>query len=205
MALNEVTLAAMLCSRLCHDLVGPASAVLNGLELAASDPETRDEAMDMLGHSAGQVSHRLQFFRGAYGVASGLAFATARHLTQQMFGEAKLKVSWPAEPAGSDTRFPAGAPKIVLNMVLLATDLLTRGGEVAVRLAPDAVRAEVAATGAALREDLVRLLSRPGDGEVELSPRTVQPLFLQALTAAAAARLACHFPRPGEALLVAEF
>ncbi len=40
---QSIDLAAMLCSRLCHDMLSPVGALSNGLELLAmeTDPEMR--------------------------------------------------------------------------------------------------------------------------------------------------------------------
>lgn len=73
--MQDIELAVLISSRLCHDLVGPTSAVVNGLELIESEPELAGEALKMVASSAEQISKRLQFYRGAYGVAAGLTFA----------------------------------------------------------------------------------------------------------------------------------
>ncbi|MFL5258369.1 MAG: histidine phosphotransferase, partial [Hyphomicrobiales bacterium] len=33
MMLNDIDLAALLCSRVCHDVISPVGAITNGLEL----------------------------------------------------------------------------------------------------------------------------------------------------------------------------
>ena len=56
---TEMTVADYLCSRLCHDLVGPISAVGNGLELLAENPQLEDEAVALARRSADRKSTRL--------------------------------------------------------------------------------------------------------------------------------------------------
>ncbi len=60
----------LLCSRLCHDLISPVSAINNGFELIAEfGDEMRGEAMSLMGDSAREAARRLKFFRIAFGAA----------------------------------------------------------------------------------------------------------------------------------------
>ena len=42
--------SALLCSRLCHDLISPVGAISNGIEILREedDPEMRDQVMTLL-------------------------------------------------------------------------------------------------------------------------------------------------------------
>jgi histidine phosphotransferase ChpT len=71
-ALDALDLAALLCSRVCHDLISPTGAIVNGLEVLDekdSDQETRNFALDLIRKSARTASARLQFCRLAFGAA----------------------------------------------------------------------------------------------------------------------------------------
>ena len=71
-ALDALDLAALLCSRVCHDLISPAGAIVNGLEVLeekASEEETKTFALDLIKRSARTASARLQFCRIAFGAA----------------------------------------------------------------------------------------------------------------------------------------
>ena len=50
LTLEALDLAALLCSRVCHDLISPAGAIVNGLEVLeeAKDDETRSFAMELI-------------------------------------------------------------------------------------------------------------------------------------------------------------
>jgi len=74
--IGALDLAALLCSRLCHDLISPVGAIINGLEVMEEDKdeETKTFALDLIKKSAGQASAKLQFCRLAFG-ASGSAGA----------------------------------------------------------------------------------------------------------------------------------
>ena len=70
---QSIDLAAMLCSRLCHDMLSPVGALSNGLELLAmeTDPEMRANVMELLEQSALISTNKLKFFRLAFGAAGG--------------------------------------------------------------------------------------------------------------------------------------
>ena len=70
---QSIDLAAMLCSRLCHDMLSPVGALSNGLELLAmeTDPEMRANVVELLEQSATISTNKLKFFRLAFGSANG--------------------------------------------------------------------------------------------------------------------------------------
>jgi hypothetical protein len=70
-AIGALDLAALLCSRVCHDLISPVGAIINGLEVMEEDKdeETKAFALDLIKRSAGQASAKLQFCRLAFGAA----------------------------------------------------------------------------------------------------------------------------------------
>jgi hypothetical protein len=74
---SQTDLAALLCSRLCHDLLSPVGAMSNGLELLAEeqDPEMRKRCVELLEQSARISSDKLRFFRLAFGAAGGFGDA----------------------------------------------------------------------------------------------------------------------------------
>ena len=69
--LAGLDLAALLCSRVCHDLISPTGAIVNGLEVLeeSKDEETREFALALIKKSASQATARLQFCRLAFGAA----------------------------------------------------------------------------------------------------------------------------------------
>ena len=71
LAMNDLEFAALLVSRVCHDLVSPVGAVVNGLEVLEdeTDAAMRADALRLVASSAEQAAARLQFARLAYGAA----------------------------------------------------------------------------------------------------------------------------------------
>src|SRR6476619_6481676 len=101
-SLSSLDLAALLCSRVCHDLISPAGAIVNGLEVLeeSKDEETKSFALDLIRKSAQTASARLQFCRIAFGAAgSARAEATSRSTP-----------SAKARPSASRSRRPVPMP-----------------------------------------------------------------------------------------------
>lgn len=133
--ISATDLAAMLCSRLCHDLLSPVGALNNGLELLAdeTDPEMRARCLQLLEQSARASAHKLKFFRLAYGAAGGFAeqvpTAEPEQLLRDLVGaNERLTLDW-------QVPMPTmGKPmvKILLNLAALGADSLVRGGTLAI-------------------------------------------------------------------------
>ncbi|MDT8287963.1 MAG: histidine phosphotransferase family protein [Elusimicrobiales bacterium] len=188
----DIRLAQLLCSRLCHDLVGPAGAVNAGLELA-EDGDMDGAALDLVTSSASEVTRRLAFFRIAFGAAGGKASAVgtlslneARELAAEMLAGGKADLHWPESSHAPDS-LPAGVGKVLLLMILLASECLPRGGTVTVHTAalPEGAGLAVSAQGggAALKPNLAAALA-PNAPDDALDARTVHAYFAQNLARA---------------------
>ena len=72
--LSDLELAALLSSKICHDIISPVGAIANGIEVIdeETDQGMREHAMDLIRKSATQASAKLQFARLAFGAAVGL-------------------------------------------------------------------------------------------------------------------------------------
>lgn len=128
---SQTDLAALLCSRLCHDLLSPVGAISNGLELLAdeSDPDMRAQCFELLEHSARVSTDKLKFFRLAFGAAGGFGDAVpveeAQEVVSALALDAKgVQLNWAiAQPS-----LPKPAVKVLLNLAQIALDALVRGG-----------------------------------------------------------------------------
>src|SRR6266545_6490665 len=98
--LEPLELAALLCSRVCHDLISPAGAIVNGLEVLEEDgdEETKKFALDLIRKSATTASARLQFCRIAFGAAGSAGAAIdlgdAEGVSRGMLEDDKTKLKW---------------------------------------------------------------------------------------------------------------
>lgn len=132
MAQSNLDLAALLCSKLCHDLLSPVGAINNGLELLEdeTDPEMRDRCLDLLYDSARVSADKLKYFRLAFGAAGGFGEEVdpneAKQLIQSLVGDdGKITLGW----AVQSPMLPKKAIKILLNLALIAKEALVRGGQ----------------------------------------------------------------------------
>ena len=180
--LSDLDLAALLCSRVCHDVISPVGAIANGLEVLEDedDEEMRRTAMDLVQRSARQASAKLQFCRIAFGAAgsagASIDLGEAGDTAKAFVGEEKVKLDWQAPRIA----LPKGEVKLLLNMMLLGIAAVPRGGMVSVAL-ENAVPV-VRATGDAARvpEKVAQVLSGQFDAQ-ELDARLVQPYYTRRL------------------------
>jgi histidine phosphotransferase ChpT len=129
--ISQTDLAAMLCSRLCHDMLSPVGALANGLELLADeqDPQMRARCMELLEQSARISADKLKFFRLAFGAAGGFGEAIpideARSVIEALVADNKrIEINW----AIPEPSLPKPAVKVLLNLAQIALDSLVRGG-----------------------------------------------------------------------------
>jgi histidine phosphotransferase ChpT len=138
-SLEMLDLAALLCSRVCHDLISPVGAVINGLEVLEddNDQETKTFALDLIKKSARQASARLQFCRLAFGAAgsagAAIDLANAESVARGLFEDDKIKIKWNLPRALS----PKNLVKLLLNLLILAAQTIPRGGSLTVEPAGD--------------------------------------------------------------------
>ncbi len=128
--LDGLDLAALLCSRVCHDVISPVGAIVNGLEVLEDDQDEsmRVFALELIAKSARQASARLKFARLAFGAAgsagASIDLADAENVAKGMFADEKTKLEWSAPQA----LFPKNKVKLLLNLVMIATSAIPRGG-----------------------------------------------------------------------------
>ncbi|MEE4348211.1 MAG: histidine phosphotransferase family protein [Paracoccaceae bacterium] len=63
-------LAALIGSRICHDLISPIGAITNGLELMQMSGAALTPEVSLISDSVENANARIRFFRVAYGMAS---------------------------------------------------------------------------------------------------------------------------------------
>ncbi len=183
--LEALDLAALLCSRVCHDIISPVGAIINGLEVLEEDnsEEMREFANGLIKRSARQASAKLQFARLAFG-AAGSAGAeidlgdAQKVATGYMDGE-KAAFSWEAPRV----LMPKNLVKLLLNLILLANAAVPRGGTIHVNV-PSASPARflLRSTGPSARVPPAFEKLVPGDIEgVLVDAQLVQAYYTGAL------------------------
>lgn len=181
-ALDALDLAALLSSRVCHDVISPVGAIVNGLEVLEEekDAEMRGHALALIKSSAAEASARLQFCRLAFGAAGskGAAIDTgdAEHVTRQLLADERTKLEWSVPRV----LMSKNKVKLLLNLCLIADAAIPRGGVISVSSTGDddkiaflieakGVNARVAAAIPALLE------GTPEDGAIDA--RSIQAYY----------------------------
>ena len=132
--IEPLDLAALLCSRVCHDLISPVGAIVNGLEVLAEekDEETKTFALELIKKSAGTASAKLQFCRIAFGAAGSagaqIDLGDAQAISRGFLEDDKTKLAWNLPRA----LVAKNRVKLLLNMLLLAAQSIPRGGQLTV-------------------------------------------------------------------------
>ena len=165
-------LAALMCARICHDLVSPVGALGTALEVL-DDPSNTDmhaDALDLVRLSARQASAKLQFLRLAFGAGtSAPGFIGLDHiqsLVDGMYKDGKVSFAWNADCDGLDK----SPTRLLLNLIMIGVNCVPRGGELSVNVTRkgEADLIEIQANGprARLDEMVTKTLSgkAPEDG-----------------------------------------
>jgi histidine phosphotransferase ChpT len=178
-ALGALDLAALLCSRVCHDLISPVGAIVNGLEVLEEDKdeETKTFALDLIKKSAHQASAKLQFCRLAFGAAGSagvqIDLGDAEKVARGLLADDKTKITWnlPRE------LMPKNRVKLLLNMLMIAVGAIPRGGTVTVDPAEGGNGFRITASGlnARLAEATAELLV--GSPARTVDAHTIQPFY----------------------------
>jgi histidine phosphotransferase ChpT len=184
--MNELDFSAFLVSRVCHDLVSPLGAVVNGLEVLEDerDPGMRADALKIVGSSAAQALARIQFMRIAFGAAGSagaeLDLGEVGRLVSGLFSGGKVTLEWNVE---GHINWPKDWAKLLMNSALLAADCLPRGGTVKVTISNDpaapAFKIRASSPYARIMEEVEKAVR----GEVNSGPdaRGVQPFLVHKL------------------------
>ncbi|MDX5403538.1 MAG: histidine phosphotransferase [Rhodobacterales bacterium] len=64
-------LAALIASRICHDLISPIGAIGNGVELLTMEPGGQRPEIALISESVANANARIRFFRISFGAATG--------------------------------------------------------------------------------------------------------------------------------------
>jgi histidine phosphotransferase ChpT len=182
-ALDPLDLAALLSSRVCHDVISPVGAIVNGLEVLEEekDEEMRAHALALIKSSAAEASARLQFCRLAFGAAGSkgalIDTGDAEHVTRQFLADERTALNWRAPRA----LMAKNKVKLLLNLCLIADAAIPRGGVITVSSRGEdgeaiAFRIEAKGVNARVAPGLARLLAGEPEANV-LDARSIQAYY----------------------------
>ncbi len=140
--LEELIMAELLCTRLCHDLTGPIGAVNNGAEFLSEEGfNLQGQAVELITSSAFSAVTRLQFYRMSYGKVRDHGEASLEEkqkLAIDFFSDTKIKLDWPDNHTDAvNVSISLKMSRLIFNLLIVAASVLVRGGTIAVRIAQD--------------------------------------------------------------------
>lgn len=179
---DETELAALVAAKLCHDVISPAGAVMQGLDLL-DDPsaqDMRDDAMALIGQSARRLLAVVDFARVAWGAASSaetFSSATLEKLVRDLTEGGRATLVWDVPPGD----LAKASARVLLNLAYMTMGALPSGGQATVtaRVEGDRLKIEGLAEGARARlkaEAAAGLAGRPL--EEGLPGQWIQPHWL---------------------------
>jgi histidine phosphotransferase ChpT len=201
---DALELAALLCSRVCHDLISPVGAIVNGLEVLDDNPkpEDRDFALDLIRKSAKTASARLQFCRLAFGAAGSsgaqIDLGDAQNMAKGHIEDGKISMSWNLPRL----LLPKNRVKLLLNMLVIAQQTIPRGGTLTVDPVGDGetMRFRITAAGlnARVPQNIVDMLNSTSS---TADAHAVQPYYTRLLAQACGLKVA--LTPEGETVIIA--
>lgn len=180
----DADLAALVGSRICHDLISPLGAIGNGVELLAMTGGSGAE-MDLVNESVENANARIRFFRLAFGSADEGQTLPAREvgtIAADMRRGSRLELSWRIEGA-----LARREGKLLLLLLSALESAMPVGGKVEATRTARGLRLAAKAPRLRFEEALWDALADP---EHPLIPQASQVHF------ALAPRLAAEMGRP---------
>jgi histidine phosphotransferase ChpT len=190
---TDLELAALISSKICHDLIGPVGNINNGLEILdeEDDAQSRNYALDVIRNVTETASARLQVARFASGATDSagakIDLATAEELSRGLIGNGKHKLGW----RGLKGQVAKDKAKLLLNLVAAAPTAVPRGGDIVVEIGgtPAAPSFTVRCRGASARppQYLADFVNGPAP---PINAMTIQAYYTVRLAMATRMRLA---------------
>ena len=184
--LTPTSLSALLCARICHDLISPVGALGTAIEILddPSNIDMHDDAMSLVRTSSRQASAKLKFLRlalGAAGSAPGIVpTSEVTKLSDDMFADSKPDLVWQIDSDGIEKN----RARIVLNLIMLAILAAPRGGTVTVTRTGegDGANFTLVSEGPKARLDAAVAKAIAGKApEDGFDGRSIQPLYASLL------------------------
>ncbi|MCM2562246.1 histidine phosphotransferase family protein [Lutimaribacter sp. EGI FJ00015] len=175
MSKHTAQLAALVGSRICHDLVSPVGAIGNGLELMGMGGQGEAE-LALVSESLANAQARIRFFRVAFGAASAdqpMAETELRGILGDLGKSARQQVEWAVtgDVARSDAR-------LAFLAIMCQESALPFGGRITVTRDGDTWQVAGSGPKVMIDENLWEALGRPG---IEVAPSEVQFALLPLL------------------------
>jgi histidine phosphotransferase ChpT len=174
--IENTKLTALVASRICHDMVEPMSAIIQGLEMIKSgDGKTDPDALSLLDNGVGKAWAKLEFFR--FAMAGAMAegesdIVEGKAVAEKLYSVLKPELVWSV----GQVAMPRPAVRVIVNLLLIANECMPRGGTVELTAEKHGDGGEVIVTAKGPRAKLREATALALRGEAgELSGHTIQP------------------------------
>jgi histidine phosphotransferase ChpT len=175
----------------CHDVINPVGAIVNGLEVLEDedDASMKAFALDLIKKSSRTASARLQFARIAFGAAgsagASIDLGDAEKVARGFIQDDKVTLSWSAPRVF----MPKNKVKLLLNLLIIAGSTIPRGGSIDAKVVGDAEKPafDILTFGSHSRipAGLLNLLAgEPENGTID--SHEIQPFYTGLISRAAA-------------------
>ena len=167
---NSGNLAALIGSRICHDLISPIGAISNGLELLELAGAAQSPELDLIGESVSNAEARIRFFRIAYGFASDQMIGPAEvtPILNSLNKSGRLDMVWHIDQA---------VPRNLVRLAFLAfqccESAMPLGGTVIAKPSDNSIVIEANAEKFNIDQELWSLINAP-TGSIDIAPAHVQ-------------------------------
>jgi len=175
-------LASLISSRICHDLISPIGALNTAIEVLddTSSEEMHEDALRLIKLAASQASAKLSYLRIALGSNSTskevMNLEKLKFLTENMFNTDKHRFYW----AASEPKLEKNIVRILLNILILATQSVPRGGQIAIEIEEKSKQINLVVSATGIKSKLDKQTEDALKGNMdseELDGRIIQPFF----------------------------
>ena len=175
MTLPPQTLAALLGSRICHDLTSPLGAISNGVELLEMSGSDMGPEIALISESVASANARIRYFRVAFGAAAEgqvIGAAEIRSIIGDITRGSRAEITW--HPDGDIPRRDA---KLVFLMIQCLETAMPWGGRIEISEANNRWTLSGTSDRMKINTILWELLSRP-DATADVGAAEIQYLLL---------------------------
>ncbi len=187
-------LAALIGSRICHDLISPIGAISNGVELMEMTQTDMGPEFELISESVANANARVRLFRLAFGAADpSIEVGSAEIVTmlRDYTRPTRLEIRWNIEG-----KVPRPEAKLALLVLLCFENAMPWGGSIDVDLVDG--KWSVTGTSERMKVDapLWEVLAQPVNGH-EIAPSEVQFLMIPEVLRATGRQMSTIFDETG--------
>ncbi|MCG6902763.1 MAG: histidine phosphotransferase [Rhodobacter sp.] len=171
-------LAALLGSRICHDLISPIGAISNGVELLQMSGGPMSPEIELISESVANANARIRYFRVAYGAASDgqvIGSAEIRGILADLSHGSRLRINW--QVSGDQLRQEV---KLAFLMLQCFETAMPWGGQISVSCEDGQWIVSGTSDRMKLDTELWQALAEP-NGNADIGAAQVQFLLLPLL------------------------